>query len=160
MLTFGNDEFNQIIFPDRCNLKQFQPNHNTLKIHVQYFTNKYCACVVQKHFNNLLAICKLECKNVYNIGSKKCQVVRQRLWLLMWPMIPQCHNKCAQRQKNWFDTYPFKKVNFVYWQCEINVFSTTYNLQQKDTKAININLVTELTKGCIFWSQISPVWTW
>jgi len=79
MLTFGNDEFNQIIFPDRCNLKQFQPNHNTLKIHVQYFTNKYSACVVQKHFNNLLAICKLECKNVYNIGSKKCQVVRQRL---------------------------------------------------------------------------------
>ncbi len=157
MLDFGSDEFNQIISFDWCNFKEFQPNHNTLNIHVQYFTNKYCACVVQKHFNNVLAIYKLECKNIYNIGSKKCQVVRQRLWLVMWPMIPQCHNKCAQRQKTWFGTYPFKKVNFVYWQCEINVFSTTYNLQQKDTKAININLVTELTKGCIFWSQISPV---
>jgi len=118
-----------------------------------------CLCGA-KHFNNVLTIYKLECKNVYNIGSKKCQVVKQRLRLVMWPMIPHCHNKCAQRQTNWFGTYPFKKVNFVYWQCEINVFSTTYNLQQKDTKAININLVTELTKGCIFWSQISPVWTW
>jgi len=83
MLTFGSDEFNQIISPNRCNLKQFQPNHNTLKIHVQYFTNKCCACVVQKHFNDVLAIHKLECKSVYNIGSKKCQVVRQRLRLVM-----------------------------------------------------------------------------
>jgi hypothetical protein len=69
-------------------------------MHVQYFTNKYCAYVVQKHFNNVLAIHNLECKNVYNIGSKKCQVVKQRLPLIMRPMIPQCHNKCAQRQTN------------------------------------------------------------
>jgi hypothetical protein len=79
MLTFGRDEFNQIISLDLCNFKQFQPNHNTLNINIQYFTNKYCACVVQKHFNNVLTFYKLECRNVYSIGSKKCQVVRQRL---------------------------------------------------------------------------------
>jgi len=71
MLTFGSHEFHQIISIDGCNFKQFQPNQNTLKINVQYFTNKYCACVVQKHFNNVLAIYKLECENVYNIGSNK-----------------------------------------------------------------------------------------
>jgi hypothetical protein len=49
----------------------------------------------------VLAIYKLECENVYNIRSKKCQVVKQRLPLVMWPMGPQCHNKCAERQKSW-----------------------------------------------------------
>ncbi len=160
MLTFGSDEFNQIISFDWRKFKQFQPYHNTLKIYVQYFTNKYYACVVQKHFNNVLAIYKLECRNVYSIGSKNGQVVRQRLPLVIDPWYHNVITNVPKGKKSLCGTYPFKKVNFVYWQCEINGFSTTYNLQQKDTKAISINLVTELTKACIFWSQISPVWTW
>ncbi len=58
-------------------LLKIQPKHNTLNIHVQYFTNKYCVFVVKKHFNNELVIYKFKCKNVYSIMSNKCQVVRQ-----------------------------------------------------------------------------------
>jgi hypothetical protein len=39
--------------------------------------------MVPKHFNNVLRMQKLKCKNVYSIGSKKCQVVTQRLPLVM-----------------------------------------------------------------------------
>ncbi len=80
-------------------LLKIQPKHNTLNIHVQYFTNKYCVFVVKKHFNNELVIYKLKCKNVYSIMSNKCQVVRQSPWFVMRPMIPQCYNKCVQWQK-------------------------------------------------------------
>jgi hypothetical protein len=109
---FGSDEFNQIISFHWCKFKQFQPNHNTIKIYFQYFTNKYCACVVQKYFNNVLAISKLECKNIYSIGCKKCQVVRQKLRLVMWPMIPQCQNKNCPKAKKLICHLPIQEGKF------------------------------------------------
>jgi len=82
-----------------CNFLKIKPKHNILKIHVQYFTNKYCVFVVQKHFNNEFMIYKLKCKNVYSIRSNKCQVVKQSPWFAMWPTITQCYNTCVQWQK-------------------------------------------------------------
>jgi len=77
MLNFCSDEFNQFYFLFDATFKKNQLKHNILNIHVQYFINKYCVFVVQKHFNNELVIYKLKCNNVYSIRSNKCQVVRQ-----------------------------------------------------------------------------------
>lgn len=58
-----------------------------------------------------------------------------------------------------FQLYPFDQNQVFVSKDSSAATTTTYDLKHKYPKAINVCFFRQLSKKCIFWSQVSPVFS-